>query len=189
LGRVDFSNLFIDLSGRGFRTLTDFALVVYTHSGNYARTCAATVLAEGFNQLSPTCYIEVRSVPFRDIIDLMYHSRCPVAWLGWSAEYPHPYSFASQLLAPSSLLVRRLGLDFPYIASLIDRARTILDEQESAAVYQAIAREAIREITHIFVPGKLDYLAYSSRWTNVRYRKGVTSTLDFTSFRNRDIKC
>ena len=140
---------------------------------------AAHVLADGFNRLHPRCRMEVREVPLARLLELLYARRCPIAWSGWAGDYPHAHAFAAPLLAPEAVLPRVLGLELPGVRELLDEA---LSAPDPAAVYRAVAELAIREHTHLFVPGKLGYLAYRSQWRGVRCKDGLANVLDFTTF-------
>ncbi|MHB8598410.1 MAG: ABC transporter substrate-binding protein [Ktedonobacteraceae bacterium] len=163
-----------------------FRIITYTHRDNFARAYAAHLLAEGFNQLNPSCQMEVHELPFTKLIPMLYAAQCPIAWLGWDADYNHPYTFAAQLLAEDGLLPQTLGIMLPRIPSLLRQALNAQMDEEEIAIYQEIAREAIRDQTYLFVPGKVSYMTYALSWHGVRLKDGVSNVLDFASFRLRD---
>ncbi len=163
-----------------------FHLITYTHRDNFARAHAAHILAQGFNQLSPACQIEVRELPFAELVPMFYAGQCPIAWLGWDSDYNHPYTFATQLLAEDGLLPQMLGISLPDILPLLHQALHAQTEQEQEAIYRKIALEAIQDQTHLFVPGKVGYLSYTPVWHGVRLKDGVSNVLDFTSFHLRN---
>lgn len=158
-------------------------LLIYTHKGNFAREHAAALLAEGFNQLHPRCRAEVRTLPLTELFPLLFAACCPIAWLGWDGDYNHPYTFAAQLLAKDSLLPRTLGIHLPEVTPLLGEALYAQDHVCEQELYQQMADLAIQDMCYFFVPGKVSYLSYRSRWHGVQLKDGVSNVLDFTSFR------
>ncbi len=160
-------------------------LVAYTHAGNYARIRAAQIHASGFNSLFPGSHITIRQVPLGTLVASLYAARCPIAWIGWDADYPDPYAFGSQLLAEDSLLPARLGLRLPGANRLISEARNAASVDQAHRCYRDLAALAIRQQTHLFVPGKVSYLNYRDRWQGGSCIGGVANVLDFGTFRLR----
>lgn len=160
-------------------------IVAYTHAGNYARVRAAQIHASGFNSLFSRCRMIIRQLPLGRLVSSLYASRCPIAWIGWDADYPDPYTFASQLLAEDSLLPAKLGLRLPGAKHLVSEARNAESAGHAQRSYRELAALAIREQTHVFVPGKVSYLNYRDRWQGGRCIDGVANVLDFASFRVR----
>lgn len=160
-----------------------FRLIAYTHRDNFARVHAAHLHAQGFNQLHPQCRMEIRELPLTDLFPMLFASQCPIVWLGWDADYNHPYTFAAQLLAEDALLPQTLGIKLPHVPELLQKALDAQTHEEEISIYQNIAREAIWNQTYLFVPGKVSYLSYSSRWYGVKLKDGVSNVLDFSSFR------
>ena len=159
-----------------------FTLRCYTHRDNAARVAAAEIHAEAFNRLNPRVRMVVQSVGFNDLLELLYSSRCPLAWLGWDADYRHPYAFAAELLDPRALLPSRLGHESPRLERLVTGVRSA-GEEEAEGMYRQIAEIASEEALYLFVPGKVNFLPYLRYWEGVRLKNGVSNVLDFSSFR------
>ncbi len=159
-----------------------FRLIAYTHRDNFARVRAAHLHAQRFNQLHSRCSMEVRELPLTDLFPMLFSSQCPIVWLGWDADYNHPYTFAAQLLAEDALLPQTLGIKLPRVPELLQKALDAQTYEEEISIYQDIAREAIQDQTYLFVPGKVSYLSYSSQWRGVKLKDGVSNVLDFSSF-------
>lgn len=159
-----------------------FRLVTYTHDGNYARTLAAQNLAEHFNTLSSNCVIEVKKLPLGLLLRKLYGGECPLAWIGWDADYPHPHIMASRLLSKYSWLGAQIGFDFPEIEEKVILASQVSDREKSTQIYREVARLSIEALTHFFLPGKISYLSYRKVWENVHFMRGVSNVLDFTTF-------
>jgi peptide/nickel transport system substrate-binding protein len=162
-----------------------FELVIYTHRDNYAREVAAGILADGVNALGGACRASVVALSFDDLIRETFAGRCPVAWLSWDADYLHPYAFAHELLASRALLPRSTGMRLPGADELLREALETTDEQARSGVYARLAQAAIDACCYLFVPGKVSYLNYHSRWTGVRLFPAASNVLDFASFRTR----
>jgi hypothetical protein len=128
----------------------------------------------------------IRELPLGRLVSSLYASRCPIAWIGWDADYPDPYTFASQLLAEDSLLPAKLGLRLPGANHLVSEARNAESAGQAHRCYRKLAALAIREQTYVFVPGKVSYLNYRDRWQGGRCIDGVANVLDFASFRVRE---
>jgi peptide/nickel transport system substrate-binding protein len=157
-------------------------LLAYTHRANVARTLAARVLADGFNALRPNCRMEVVELPLGELTTMLYHGRCPVAWIGWDADYPHPHALASQLLDPRAVLPRALGIDSAALTALWADLRAAENAGQRLDVYRRMAGVAIDEVLHLYLPSKIGYLVHDRRWRGVRLRSGVSNVLDFASF-------
>jgi len=162
-------------------------LIAYTHRDNFARMYAAHLHAQRFNQLHPQCSMEVRELPLTDLFPMLFSSQCPIVWLGWDADYNHPYTFAAQLLAEDALLPQKLGVKLPHVPELLQKALDAQTYKEEVGIYQDIAREAIENHVYLFVPGKVSYLSYSSRWRGVKLKDGVANVLDFSSFHQSQV--
>lgn len=162
-----------------------FELPIYTHRDNYAREVAAEILCEGVNRLSPRCKAAVVALPFEELLDYVYSGRCPVAWLGWDADYVHPHAFAQELLASTGFIPRRTGVHLPGADELLRRALSTPEDEQREPIYIELAAAAIANQTYLYVPGKLSLLTYDGRWRGVRLFPGAANVLDFCSFEPR----
>jgi peptide/nickel transport system substrate-binding protein len=155
---------------------------VYTHRDNYAREVAANILCDEFNRLSRRCRARVVALPFDELLHQLFAGHCPVAWISWDADYIHPHAFAHELLSSTALLPRSTGVTLAGADVLLAEALRTTDHDKRMTLYHRLATMAIDAHAYLFVPGKVSYLSYDSRWEGVQLFPGASNVLDFTSF-------
>lgn len=159
-----------------------FELPIYTHRDNYAREVAANILCNEFNGLSKRCRARVVALPFDELLQELFAGHCPVAWISWDADYMHPHAFAHELLCSSAFLPRSTGVSLAGADKLVTEALRASSYEAGMELYRRLATMAIDAHTYLFVPGKVSYLSYASRWSGIRLFPGASNVLDFTSF-------
>ncbi|MFJ9697468.1 ABC transporter substrate-binding protein [Kitasatospora sp. NPDC101183] len=157
-------------------------VVMHTHAANVSRVRAAEIMADGLRRVHPKIVVETEALDFNELMHSLYAGSSPLTWLGWSADYPHPYAFAATMIDGRALLPEVLGICDPELSELLERAREATGEN-AAAGYRAIAGYCRERALFVAVPGKVSYLTYSDRWCGVRLKNEMGNVLDFTSFR------
>ncbi|MFF2009557.1 ABC transporter substrate-binding protein [Streptomyces sp. NPDC058195] len=160
-------------------------LVMHTHAANISRVRAAEIMADGLRQVHPGIVVETEALDFVALMSSLYSGLSPLTWLGWSADYPHPYAFASTLLDERAPLPSVLGISGPALAELLARAQHST-EDEAGEHYRRISDYCREESLFVAVPGKVSYLTYADRWEGVRLKNEMGNILDFSSFRLRE---
>ncbi|MFD5429140.1 ABC transporter substrate-binding protein [Streptomyces sp. NPDC127084] len=159
-------------------------LVMHTHAANISRVRAAEIMADGLRQVHPGIVVEIEALDFVALMSSLYSGLSPLTWLGWSADYPHPYAFASTMLDERAPLPSVLGISDPVLAEALARAQQATEEQAGER-YRRISEHCREQSFFVAVPGKVSYLTYADRWEGVRLKNEMGNILDFSSFRLR----
>ncbi|GGJ25405.1 ABC transporter substrate-binding protein [Deinococcus roseus] len=126
-----------------------FTLPVFFNSGNTKRKGALEILKKNLESLNPKFKVEVRELPFSQVIAQGQNSQMTV-WAGaWGADYADPHNFAFPFLQSSGNYPTQIGYKNTKLDGLISEAVTSTDSKKRVALYRQIQQIAYNDTPFI----------------------------------------
>lgn len=159
-------------------------LRIDTHKDNASRLIAAEILADGLAQVDPRIVVTIRELPLGELDARLYAGNLSVAWIGWAGDYADPYAFASTLVYSPASIPQALGIRDLEIDDAVARARAEQNPAAAARSYQSIAERTAALDLFVTPPGKVSYMTYSRRWSQVHLKNQIPHSLDYRQIRS-----
>lgn len=133
------------LWARGFR------LALAYNAGNSQREIACRILARSLAALNPKFQLEVRPVPWAQLLRQRQASQVPFVVSGISADYADPHYFAFALMHPSGDNASWQRYRNPKAAALVEKALAEQDPAARGRLYGELQRLAAEDLPHIVI--------------------------------------
>ncbi|MBC7762810.1 MAG: hypothetical protein H7201_13655 [Candidatus Saccharibacteria bacterium] len=190
-GRLDRAGFDIEAARSCWRSAWDgvphqrgMHLRIETHKDNASRLIAAQMLADGLAQVDPRIVVTIREMALGELTDRLYAGDLSVAWIGWAGDYADPYAFASTLVYSPASIPQALGIRDAEIDEAVAQARAEQEPAAAVAWYRAIAERTAALDLFLTPPGKVSYMTYSRRWTDLRLKNQIPHSLDYRQIRS-----
>ncbi len=117
---------------------TGFQFTAIYNAGNTVRQTALEILADNLSFINPNFVMNVRSLPWADVLNRMSEKKIPIFVVGWCADYADPSNFINTFYDNDGFYAGRTSINIPEIQALIDQADATFDPAERGFLYREI---------------------------------------------------
>ncbi|GGJ50307.1 ABC transporter substrate-binding protein [Deinococcus roseus] len=126
-----------------------FKLPVFYNSGNTGRQRSLDILRTTLQKINPRFRLEVRELPFSQLLSQASANQMTV-WAGaWGADYADPHNFAQPFLQSTGNYGAQIGYKNAQLDQQITEAVATTDLNRRAELYQQIARQGYEDVPFI----------------------------------------
>lgn len=115
-----------------------FVLPVFYNSGNNIRKSALEILKKNVESINPKFKVDVRELPFSQVIAQAGNNQMTLWALGWGADYADPHNFAFPFLHSDGNYPAQIGYKNPKVDALISEAVATPDTKKRNELYRQI---------------------------------------------------
>ena len=123
-----------------------FTLPVFYNAGNSTRQRGLEIMKRNIESLNPKFKLEIRELPFAQILSLSAANKLTVWFGGWGADFADPHTFAQPFLAPDGNYPLNIAYRNEALGKLIDQAVSEPTPANRVKLYSQIAKIGFNEV-------------------------------------------
>ena len=148
---------------------TGFEFTAIYNAGNTVRQAALEIIADNLSFVNPNFVMNVRSLPWADVLNRMSEKKIPMFVVGWCADYADPSNFINTFYDNDGYYAGRTSINIPEIQALIDEADATFDPAERGFIYREIGTLHYDLAPNIVLPNQSPFMVTRDNLQGVYY--------------------
>ena len=124
---------------------------VYYNTGNTVREKGAQLLKDSVESLGANVKVNVRGIPFNQLLDKSQKGEIPMQFVGWSPDYIATDDYIVPYFDKTGYFTQQTGFRDAEMQAKIDQAVAETDPQKQAALWKEINRMGVEKYVYIYL--------------------------------------